>query len=96
MSWKFIINLTTIQKTLRIERTPHKIAIPQVEISTIHISGSVALIVGGVDTNSVEVYSPEGKCQHELAPIPNEAPGEITNWLDLRRRFCQFLGQKQL
>jgi hypothetical protein len=38
----------------------------------------VAFIVGGDNTNSVEVYSPEGKCQHKLAPVPNEAEGTYT------------------
>ena len=33
-------------------------------------SGSVALIVGGEGKFDVELYSPEGQCQHLLAPIP--------------------------
>jgi hypothetical protein len=33
----------------------------------------VALIVGGLRGSSVEVYSPEGKCQHLLSDIPIEA-----------------------
>ena len=35
------------------------------------ILGYVALIVGGVGHGpAVEVYSPDGKCQHQLASIP--------------------------
>jgi hypothetical protein len=33
-------------------------------------SGFVALVVGGNDHKEVELYSPEGNCQHNLAPIP--------------------------
>jgi hypothetical protein len=32
--------------------------------------GFVALVVGGVFGPFVEVYSPEGKCQHRLTEIP--------------------------
>ncbi len=35
-----------------------------------YVLGEVAFIVGGVETNSVEIYSPEGLCQHNLAPVP--------------------------
>jgi hypothetical protein len=33
-------------------------------------SGFVAFVVGGNDHTEVELYSPEGNCQHNLAPIP--------------------------
>ncbi len=36
------------------------------------ISEFVAFIVGGNNKN-VEVYSPDGNCQHTLAPIPDGA-----------------------
>ena len=44
-------------------------------------SGEVTFIVGGDDTNSVEVYSPEGKCQHRLASVLNESDGMMMFYL---------------
>ena len=38
----------------------------------ISATGDVAFIVGGNGLTSVEVYSPEGKCQHRLSDIPIE------------------------
>ena len=34
-------------------------------------SGFVALVVGDDNTASVEVYSPNGKCNYRLAPLPS-------------------------
>jgi hypothetical protein len=36
-------------------------------------TGYVALVVGGFDSSSVELYSPTGTCNHILTPVP--APG---------------------
>ena len=38
--------------------------------SLIFFTGYVALVVGGFDSSSVELYSPTGKCNHLLAPVP--------------------------
>jgi hypothetical protein len=33
------------------------------------VLGYVAFVVGGTGVDSVELYSPNGKCQHQLAPV---------------------------
>ncbi len=43
--------------------------------------GSVILLVGGCDSVTVELYSPEGECQHELAPIPTLESGNHSLFL---------------
>jgi len=53
----------------------HTLIYLELFLTEMSFSGEVAFIVGGDNTNSVEVYSPEGKCQHKLAPIPNESEG---------------------
>jgi hypothetical protein len=36
-----------------------------------NVLGHVAIIVGNIRTSDeVEIYSPEGKCQYNLAPLP--------------------------
>ena len=54
---------------------------------TVLFIGSVALIVGGEGTFDVELYSPEGGCQHLLAPVP----GRMTEFL---RPVLAYLGGK--
>jgi hypothetical protein len=60
-------------------------------------SGEVAFIVGGDGTTSVEVYSPDGKCQHSLAPIPVETPGKqqgVDVMITIFSDFSQFSARK--
>ena len=49
-----------------------------------YLIGSVAFLVGGCDSITVELYSPEGECQHELAPIPMEANGNFMFYLNIQ------------
>ena len=40
--------------------------------------GYVAFITGGWNTlTSVELYSPNGDCQHQLAPLPRDLAGHV-------------------
>lgn len=53
----------------------------------------VAFVVGGNNKN-VEVYSPDGKCQYNLAPIPNGAFEPILAYIDDRILACGGRGNK--
>ena len=57
------------------------------QLLTVLFIGSVALIVGGEGKFDVELYSPEGGCQHLLAPVP----GRMTEFL---RPVLAYLGGK--
>jgi hypothetical protein len=43
-------------------------------ILLIFIPGRVALVVGGDSSLEVELYSPEGKCNILLKPVPAQGP----------------------
>jgi hypothetical protein len=50
--------------------TGHNWAQPSTTTSICIILGFVALIAGGDGHAEVELYSPDGNCQHKLAPLP--------------------------
>ena len=52
--------------------------------------GEVAMLAGGHDgfnvMSSVELYSPNGTCQHNLAPLPSATYGLVLAYVEILAR----------
>jgi hypothetical protein len=57
-------------------------------------SGFVAFVVGGNNHKDVELYSPDGNCQHSLSPIPVSGYESVLAFIDDKILACGGLENK--
>ena len=63
-------------------------------------SGHVAFVVGGSNNKNVEIYSPDGNCQHKLYPIPFQTQsslyGPVVGYIDEKIYVCGGVEKKNV